>query len=380
MPKLSVKAVLLTQGKKENDLATISIRVSYQGLSRYKETGYAVPVKMWDSENEIVKKEFSNHRMANSAIVKQRAEIEKYLLYLKDNGNFTIRSIERYLQQGKSQHRKSFSKFVSDYAAEQSARDKKQDGTTINYVKHLNKLHAYAGKENIYFSEIDADFLGRYETWLRTKDKKPNAPNTVWDSVTKFFKKFFRAARVDLPEYDWPQPTGTSKEYLTLHELDAIEKLLPELTGAEYTDALYFLLECYSAIRHSDWTRYTTEKLIDGTNFKVRAKKNGEPVYLSLKNRPRLKVILKKCSQHPYVYTLESTNRNLKIIAAKAGITKKISTHVARHTFAVLHAEMGYSVEFVAECLGISVKAAAYYYKVTRRKLAEEEKRLGKGL
>lgn len=380
MPKLSVKAIQLTQGKKENDLATISIRVSYQGASRYKETGYAVPVTMWDGQNEIVKKEFSNHRVVNSAIVKQRSEIEKDLSHLKDNGNFSIRSIERYLEQGKNHHRKSFSKFVSDYAAEQSTRDKKQDGTTTNYVKHLNKLHAFAGKENIYFSEIDPEFIGRYETWLRTKEKKPNAPNTVWDSVTKFFKKFFRAAKVQLPEYEWPQPTGTSKEYLTLSELDAIEEKLPELTGAEYTDAIYFLLECYSAIRHSDWNRFTTEKLIDGTNFKVRAKKNGEPVYLSLKNRPRLKAIIKKCQQDKYTYTLESTNRNLKIIGAKAGIKKKMSTHVGRHTFAVLHAEMGYSIEFVAECLGISVKACSYYYKVTRRKLAEEERRLGKGL
>lgn len=377
MPKLSVKAVILAQNKELEDYATISIRVSYMGLSRYKETDYRVRVKDWDSKAQHISKSFPNHQLANASIKKEKATIERDLMFLKESSSsFNILKIEKYLEQGTHHHRKSFSRFVKEYAASQQDKNKKAEGTVGNYYKHLNKVHEYAGKDSLSFAEIDKEFLEGYEKWLVTKKKRPNSPNTVWDSVTKFFTKFFIEAKLPVPEYDWPQPASTSKEYLVMSEVDAVENILDDLSGAEYVDAIYFLLECYSGIRHSDWTRFKVEKLIHGDSLKVRAKKNGEPIYLSLKNRPRLKAILERIKEAPYTYTLESTNRNLKIIGAKAGIKKKISTHVGRHTCGTMHAELGFSKEYVAEMLGIGLKTVEYYYVVTRQKLRREDERL----
>lgn len=386
MNKISVKAVILDQGKEQTDIATISIRVGYKGKSRYKETDYRVPVNQWDKKTQQIKKEFANHKYANAHIQKQRATIFTDLDVMKKDPKFSITTIERYLR-GDSNDDNSFSKFVKKYANAQLDLKKREPGTVKNYFKNLNKFHEFAGRDDVHFDEIDEQMISEYESWLRKPkvspvhtNSLPNSDNTIWDSVTKFFSKFFNEAGKTLPDYDWPQPGKSNKQYLTLAEVDRIEKILDQLQGYEYEVAVYFLLECYSGIRHSDWKRFRVEKLIEHESLKVYAKKNEEPIHLSLKNRPRLKAILKRIARTPATRSLEQANVLIKLVGARAGIKKHLTTHVARHTFAILHAEMGYSIEFVSHMLGISIRAAEWYYKVTRRKLANEEERIGKGL
>lgn len=377
MSRLSVKPVIYKKGKKKTETASIAIRVTYQGKHRYKETSYRALIENFNDETGEVSRQEPNHALANSTIKRDVGKITRDLLILKDEPGFNIGMIERYLQPGNGLFKNSFTAFVKKYAEQELRSKGKADGTVKNYYKQLNKLQEFAGRENISFSEIDPEFLRRYKTWL--VEVKENDPNTIWDSMTKFIKKFFHEARVQIPDYKFPRPVEGGHVYLTMEELDAIENILPELPPREYTDAIYFLLECYSGIRHGDWKRFGVEKLVSGDSFKVIAKKNKQPIYLSLKNRPRLKAILKKIEGTPYTSGNEQTNRNLKVIAAKAGIKKSISTHTGRHTCGTMHAELGFSKEYVCELLAVGMKTVEGYYKVTRQKLRREDERL-KGL
>jgi len=72
------------------------------------------------------------------------------------------------------------------------------------------------------------------------------------------------------------------------------------------------------------------------------------------------------------------TNKSLKIIAERAGINKKLSFHVARHTFATtVTLEKGISIESVSHMLGhSSIRTTQIYSKVKQKKLAVEMKYL----
>ena len=63
------------------------------------------------------------------------------------------------------------------------------------------------------------------------------------------------------------------------------------------------------------------------------------------------------------------TNENLKGLGKLAGIKKKLTSHVARHSFAVRCAELGISIETTAQLVGVAVKTFLIYYKVTNRKI-----------
>lgn len=81
---------------------------------------------------------------------------------------------------------------------------------------------------------------------------------------------------------------------------------------------------------------------------------------------------LKSCGKCPSEHHLNAT---LKVLAVMAGIKKNVTTHVARHSFAVRCAELGISIETTAELMGVTVKTCQIYYRITGRKIDQEVER-----
>lgn len=67
------------------------------------------------------------------------------------------------------------------------------------------------------------------------------------------------------------------------------------------------------------------------------------------------------------------SNQAIRLIAAKAGITKRLTFHTARHTFATLALSEGVSMESVSKMLGhASISTTAIYARITNTKVARE--------
>ena len=63
-------------------------------------------------------------------------------------------------------------------------------------------------------------------------------------------------------------------------------------------------------------------------------------------------------------------NKNLKIIAEKAGIEKHISFHTSRHTFATRALRKGMRIEYVSKLLGhTAIKTTQVYAKIVNSEL-----------
>lgn len=93
-------------------------------------------------------------------------------------------------------------------------------------------------------------------------------------------------------------------------------------------------------------------------------------------------VILNKYQDHPEcvknnvllpVLSNQKMNSYLKEIADLCEITKKLSTHTARHSFATLALSYGMSIESVSKMLGHNqIRTTQIYAKVTEEKIAKE--------
>jgi site-specific recombinase XerD len=222
---------------------------------------------------------------------------------------------------------------------------KRSASTLENYRKHLLRLELYNGGKTLFFEDIDQDWLAKYETSLREenigKDEDRKLSNNYVHALFKTLKVIFNAAIkkgiiTDYPfnRYENPVYVAPVKDYLTLDEVAKIEQFADEVTDTVLKQtAVYFLLGISTGLRISDWFNFDIkENIKDGKVF-LRAKKNGEWVNMPI--NAILKRNLTRMVKLPLSIEEPTINEKLKVIAKRNGISKHLTSHTGRHTFAM---------------------------------------------
>ncbi|MBU7576696.1 MAG: tyrosine-type recombinase/integrase [Flavihumibacter sp.] len=180
--------------------------------------------------------------------------------------------------------------------------------------------------------------------------------------------------------FSLPEEYSKPKEYLSLAEEKKIESNLKKLKGTQYAASLYFLLGCYTGLRVSEWRVFSaSERIRDGWVRVVPLKNKG---WVSMPMPPGLARIVPALMETKCLNSEQQINDLLRDLLPEIGITRHITTHCARHTFAVtMCAERGISCEVCSELMGITVQTCAEtYYKVTNVKIEKEVVKAWKGL
>lgn len=350
---------------RRNGTAPIQIRVGHQRKQTYFPTPYKIRPEYWDYKNRKVKASMPNAVVMNADLRQRVAALEKEIYELiYQNKSVSLEQIRRKVQGGSNES-------VVDFGLEliKELDGKYSDVTLQQYRTECARLNEFL--PDIKFNDMRVEHLRRYESHLI---KQGLSNNSIHKSF-KILKKIFNTAikqeiTVNYPfaRYDNPRYKQTDRTYLTEEEINRIEEVLSTpLSDSLRRSATWFLFGCYSGLRFSDWLRFDSS-MIQGERLIIRAKKNGELV--SIKIHSRLRNVIDQLDGPPL--SEQKTNYHLKDLAYLAEIEKKITTHVARHSFAVRCAELGISMETTATLMGITVKTCAVYYKVTNRKIDEE--------
>lgn len=372
----TIRALLRTTKGNSKGLYPVSVCVT-DGKRTYHSTGISIAETAWDKKKGRVKANMANAASYNAKIAGIIADLE--------NGEHKSKGAAI-----------SFFEYAESVFKDMEA--KGQDTTAKRYRHNIPSLQAYGGA-NLLLSQMDRDWLKGYEQYCRGKYKNPRvkaekaiAQNTIWSRFKMLRKVLLMAAKdghhvaCQIGEkrggYPMPKWESVPKDYLTLPEVDSLFNLLGSagLTEREDTILAFYLVECTSGIRHSDWSRFKVERLTDTDALKVRTKKTGEPVYVPILPDTRLAKIIAYIKDKDYTYHDTETagaNRTLKIIAKMAGISKRITTHTGRHTAGTLYLELGFSREAVGDILGISIQVVDTYAKMTRQKVRNEFAKYG---
>lgn len=218
----------------------------------------------------------------------------------------------------------------------------------------LNKVREF--KANIFFYEIDADLIEDMKAYF--KNKKKNTDNTI-SSLIKSFKKYLKIAnkrgiitQIDSTEIRNKQFRGMR----TFLEPKEIRKLY-KYWNSEFCNATHkavmarFLFSCFTGLRISDIQSLTPDNII--SDYIVFSAVKTNKIQRIPLNESALKFIDRK---HIFYGSIspEYINRELKDISKICGISKVISFHVARHTFATNFLLSGGRVEILQQLLGHS--------------------------
>lgn len=385
MATLPIPTVSLVLRKKYADDTMAAIRLCVYDPSTFKQifkpTGYKVNAAHWDSEEQRVKKACPDADLINYKIQQVKAELqEAFKEDLRTGVTFTKEHILSRLQPPSDTG--DFLTFYREHIA--YLRSKKLTAAYCNHFEiEYNRIKAYGG-ETLSFRDINSRFLEGYE--MSVSKYANNTINTIFKRLKEIIDKGIVQEKIRpsvLAGYKWPNYQGNERLYLTLGQTEQIGDAIykgdflhdPQLNKV----ACFFLVECYAGIRFSDWGRFSVETLVKDRNLKVRAKKNGEPVYLPLKVFKRLGKIVGYIEKNNLTFDVPDydTNRKLKIVAAHCGIKLHLTTHIGRHTCGTLLGEMGYSTRAIADVLGISEQTAKVYVKATKQGLNFEFSKYG---
>jgi site-specific recombinase XerD len=150
-----------------------------------------------------------------------------------------------------------------------------------------------------------------------------------------------------------------------------------------------FLFSCYTGLAYVDVAKLTKNAIVaDGnatTWIVVDRTKTG--VMANIPLLPQAEKIIYKYKDHPKVLVSgkllpmisnQKVNAYLKEISVLCGITKELSHHCARHTFATtVTLSNGVPIETVSKMLGhSSLKSTQHYAKVLDKKVAADMERL----
>ena len=264
-------------------------------------------------------------------------------------------------------------------------RRKKEDsvGNYGNWYSVKTHLLKYAGTGNVRMCDVDEKFCQGFKDYLEnavTKSNKPLSPNSKNSYFIKF-RVFMQTALQEGVIYKNPcagiKPAAQSeekREYLTMDEL----KVLAQTPCCKDVLKRAFLFSCLTGLRWSDVNKLRWSDVREQDGFKrivFRQKKTKNLEYLDINEQASALMGDRTDDDNRVFVGLKySAQMNLELQrwCMIAGITKKITFHCARHTFAVMLLTLGTEIYTVQKLLGHKeLKTTQIYADILDKKKQE---------
>ena len=245
-------------------------------------------------------------------------------------------------------------------------------GLTFDDLDEDTRLKRPLRGNETYFDDINQDLLRVYETFLINQGNVNNTRHKKFEFLGKFYTEAVNDGKAMNPNPFKLYKIASKpvrKEKLTEEELKAIEAL--QLKPGPVNDARNLFLFSYYC-KGSRFENCITAKRADVVNDRVMFKTNKGNKYISVKIHSRLQAIIDAyegdflfpfvkampAGKKEYKKVIDSlnaiVNRNLKIVAQLAGISKLLTFHIARHTFAFHLKKKTDSIHVISDSLGHS--------------------------
>lgn len=359
----SIKVLLRDKKNKEGQYPIV-IRIIKNRKPSYIYIGHYVDRKLWDEKNSRVKKSHPNSSRLNNLILKKLAEANDTLLKLEtDNTVISSQSIKKTItHEGVpmflAQAEIYLNTLKDNGKYNRYTPDKSRIGRFRDFLK-VNKLG-----DDLPFTELTPDIIKRFQGYLRRKKISDRTIVNYLIVIRTIFNQAIAAELVDRKYYPFGKgkivikTPETIKVGLTIEEVKRLEDLeLPVGSFENHCRNLWLFSFYFAGMRISDvfrirWSDIQNERLhyTMGKNAKGGSLKMPEKAlaiiaqYENEKRRkndlifPDLKNVEDMSDgflvQRRIINMTSRVDKTLrKVVAPAAKIEKKLTMHIARHTF-----------------------------------------------
>lgn len=258
---------------------------------------------------------------------------------------------------------------------------KKRQRPDKSWNHTLKHLKIYTKEKPVLFKYIDEKFCEGFKEYLL---KKLNSPNTAHVYFAKLKASLNKAIKDGIlvknpAQFIHISKQETQREFLTIDELKKLKKA--PCKNEQTKNA--FLFACYTGLRISDLKKLNWKEIQDGYIYFRQTKTAGvERLKLHNSALTILKDQKKINGNSENIFNLISDNHTgiqIKDWAKKAKLNKKVTWHVARHTFATIALSNDVDIYTVSKLLGHKdIKVTQIYSKVIDQRKDEAIDKLPK--
>ena len=277
--------------------------------------------------------------------------------------------------------------FMELFRAEAQKRKSKK-GSLDNWEISYKHFKDFIGSDKLPFRRIDKKLCEEYKEYLcnvKKTDGEPLASSSISSYYSKFRATLNKAVKQrylsfnPANEVETPRVKTPKREHLTVEELKKVSKVecrYPVLKHA-------FMFACLTGLRWSDVQKLTwseIEQNTDGWRVVFHQKKTDGLQYVEIPDNAKQYVgeptdpearVFRRLKYSSYM------NVALQRWMMDAGITKNITFHCARHTYAILQLQHGADIYTVSKLLGHSnLKTTQIYADIVDQKRKEAVNRL----
>ena len=363
----------------------LKVRICKDRKSRYISLGISVKSQHWDFKRNEPNEKCPNKEIVEKLIANIICEIKSEIVKLKaSDTEFTATSLLHHLDKEKRVMS------VADVFQQHInfLQDMKRTGYMLSVKQTFNSLVRYCGSLDIPFSDIGAGWLGKYELWLRKQGISENTIGIRFRNLRMIYNLAITQGYAKKENYPFETfkvsrlHKETAKRAIHKEDILTIRRYYENAQNFYTRLAVDLFLFSYfmGGINFVDMA-YLTDRNIQGERLVYTRRKTSKLINLPLGDDAKAilkrQLVLDRTFLFP-VLSLEhkteqqklnrlhkvitKVNRELKQIGKELGLPIKLTTYVARHSFATILKREGVSTSIISETLGHSSERITQIY------------------
>ena len=257
------------------------------------------------------------------------------------------------------------------------------------YEVSLNSFKKYAGSLDVPFSDIDVTWLKKYEAWMLQQGLAVNTIGTRVRHLRAVFNMAIEHHVIDKDCYPFHAykvskiSQSPPKRAMTKTDVQKILAYQPKTDMESLAIALFTFSYFTAGINFIDMAMLKQENIVDGKLCYTRAKTKKQ-IIIPLQDEAKEIITLfsvGSTNKSDYIFpifsayhksevqkanrlhkVLAKVNKALKQIGKELGLPIKLTTYVARHSFATVLKRAGVSTSLISESLGHSSEKITQTY------------------
>lgn len=380
-----------------NGSAPIMGRITINGERAQFSTRLSVDPQVWDPHSGRVLGRRAPAERINERLDRIRMRLEQCYESLLDHAQRLTPNAVKNLFFGREQHREQLLGFFRRHNEEfgRMVGINRSKATVYKYRCVCNHLESYIrtryGRDDLEFGELDREFL--YGFHRHISGACGCSKNTIWIYMIAL-KHILAQARsrgylkADLFAGYKIRSERVLRGYLSIEEIRRLIRLdLPDRTQRLIRDA--FLFGCFTGLSYVDIRQLTPQNIqYQDRQIWICTSRCKTASEVSVRLFPVAEAILSRHLPVPEdgrIFDLPTNgwcNACLQVVLQQAGISRHITFHCARHTFATtITLSQGVAIETICKLLGHkNIRTTQIYATLTHAKLANDMELLSERL